>query len=145
MGRSEAISSHLKPSIIGATIYRATYRAFVRLGGTMIESIFVRVPFACLHPCKCRPQQRLEDCTEVFVARPPVLSISPTPFIRPRVRRSLIDADGRNKHVVWWCRIVCSRLPSRINFRRNNERGQKLSGPLICRARRDWPVCAVPL
>jgi len=32
----------------------------------------------------------------------------------------------------------------RINFRRNNERGQKLSGRSFIEQRRDW-TCAVPL
>lgn len=135
MGRSEAISSHLKPSIIGVTIYRATYRAFVRLGDDDRIN-FRRVPFArypararaCLHPCKCWPQQRLKDCTEVFVARD-LRSFNIAYAIHTPESPLLIDADGRNKHVVQWCGTVCSCFSSiRINFRRNNERGQKLSG-----------------
>lgn len=104
---------------------------------TMIESIFAAflsrdIPRAraraCLHPCKCWPQQRLKDCTEVFVARD-LRSFNIAYAIHTPESPLLIDADGRNKHVVQWCGTVCSCFSSiRINFRRNNERGQKLSG-----------------
>lgn len=98
MGRSEAISSHLKPSIIGVTIYRATYRAFVRLGDDD------RINF---RPRSFRERYPARACVYIRVnalpaattierlhgslrsERPPssVLSISPTPFISSSPRR----------------------------------------------------------
>lgn len=137
MGRSEAISSHLKPSIISATIYRATYRAFVRLGDDdrinfrprsfrEISRVRARARM-CLHPCKCRPQQRLKDCTEVFVARPPSFQYR-LHHSYARAPRHQSTQTVETNMLFSGADPVRSRLSCRINFRRNNGRGQKLSG-----------------
>lgn len=56
-----------------------------------------------------------------------VLSISPTPFIRPSPRHQSTQTVETNM-LFSGADPVRSRLSCRINFRRNNGRGQKLSG-----------------
>lgn len=79
MGRSEAISSHLKPSIISATIYRADdtgrpcpllscHGLMIRRRPNQFSSAFLSRDFARARACGHDSSQRLEDCAEVFVS-----------------------------------------------------------------------------
>lgn len=138
MGRSEAISSHLKPSIIGATIYRARYRARSSASTTNDDRInfrprsfrdISRAHERTIHPCKCRDTDwKIARKSSSRDLRPFNIAYA---IHTPESPVSSIDTAGVANTSFSSAILHAPRLSRGINSGRNNdERDQKPSRSL---------------